>query len=251
MESGGFPGLQNQCDLTVSGRVGSIPIHSRQPSSIIHSLGVRLRTRGVGGFFHFTVLLLCGLALNGHMAQAQRPDSSRVQAGKADSTRVRTKSDSTRARRAPTAADTVKAPITPRRAFLYSALVPGLGQAKLGRNRAAATMLAVEAVGLAMIRESGADVREARRMSGSDSVVVISYVNSSGAPDTTTFSRRFNTSYVHVRQSHVEDWVAFLIANHLFSGADAFVAANLWDISTQLSIRVAPGAASVGAKLTW
>ena len=29
MESGGFPGLQNQCDLTMSGRVGSIPIHSR------------------------------------------------------------------------------------------------------------------------------------------------------------------------------------------------------------------------------
>ena len=130
-------------------------------------------------------------------------------------------------------------------------MVPGLAQAKLGENRAAATMLAVEAVALAMIRESGADVREARRMSGNDSVVVASYVNSSGDTATTTFARRFNSSFVHVRQSHVEDWVAFLIANHLFSGADAFVAANLWDISTQLSIRVAPGTASIGAKLTW
>jgi len=197
-------------------------------------------------------ILSCAVALHGEVAFGQRPDSTRV-GGKADSAAVRGRSDSTRARRSAStaSADTLKPPISPRRAFLYSALVPGLAQAKLGRNRAAATMLAIEAVALAMIRESGADVREARRMAGSDSVVVASYVNSSGALDTTVFARRFNPAYVHVRQSHVEDWVAFLIANHLFSGADAFVAANLWDISTQLSIRVAPGAASVGAKLTW
>jgi len=207
-------------------------------------------SRGLHPFSRFVMLLSCGVALRGEIASAQRPDSTRV-GGKPDSTGIRARTDSTRARRAGSAADTLKPPITPRRAFLYSALVPGLAQAKLGRNRAAATMLTIEAVALAMIRESGADVREARRMSGSDSLVVASYVNSSADTATTTFARRFNPSYVHVRQSHVEDWVAFLIANHLFSGADAFVAANLWDISTQLSLRVAPGAASVGAKLTW
>jgi predicted branched-subunit amino acid permease len=145
----------------------------------------------------------------------------------------------------------VKPPISPRRAFLYSALVPGLAQAKLGRNKAAATMLLVEAVAIAMIRESAADVREARRMSG-DSVVT-TYVGAQGdalKPETLV-PRRFDPQYVHSRQSHVEDWVAFLVANHLFSGADAFVAANLWDVPTQLQIRVAPNGARFGAKLTW
>jgi hypothetical protein len=162
--------------------------------------------------------------------------------------------DSTRLRPAPVRAqprDTLKPPLSPRRAFLYSALIPGFAQSKLGRNKAAAVMLTVEAMAIAMIRESGADVREARSMSG-DSLVV-SYVDASGnaVNPTVIVPRHFDTQYVHVRQSHVEDWVAFLIANHLFSGADAFVAANLWDVPAQLQIRAIPGGASVGAKLTW
>ena len=162
--------------------------------------------------------------------------------------------DSTRLRPAPARAqprDTLKPPLSPRRAFLYSALIPGFAQSKLGRNKAAAVMLTVEAMAIAMIRESGADVREARSMSG-DSLVV-SYVDASGnaVNPTVIVPRHFDTQYVHVRQSHVEDWVAFLIANHLFSGADAFVAANLWDVPAQLQIRAIPGGASVGAKLTW
>jgi hypothetical protein len=166
-------------------------------------------------------------------AAAQRPDSSRLR---------------------PTAApsrDTLKPPLSPRRAFLYSALAPGLAQSKLGRNKAAAVMLTIEAMAIAMIHESGADVREARSMSG-DSVVV-SYVGPNGdsLPTPVLVPRRFDSQYVHIRQSHVEDWVAFLIANHLFSGADAFVAANLWDVPAQLQIRAMPGGASIGARLTW
>jgi len=169
-------------------------------------------------------------------AVAQRPDSTRV--------------------RRPTSAgpaipDSLKPPISPRRAFLYSALVPGYGQAILGRNKAAAAMLVIEAMAIAMIRESAADVREARRMSG-DSVIVTNVNPTTGELLTPTpVPRRFDPQYVHVRQSHVEDWVAFLIANHLFSGADAFVAANLWELPAELSIRVAPGGATVGASLTW
>jgi hypothetical protein len=130
-------------------------------------------------------------------------------------------------------------------------MIPGLAQSRLGRNKAAAVMLTIEAMAIAMIRESAADVREARAMSG-DSVVV-TYVDANGTALTTPaiVPRRFDAAYVHVRQSHVEDWVAFLIANHLFSGADAFVAANLWDVPAQLQIRVTPRGASVGAKLTW
>jgi len=166
-------------------------------------------------------------------AGAQRPDSTRVRS----------------APRAVTTADSMKPPLSPRRAFLYSALIPGSAQSVLGRHKAATVMLVIEAMSIAMIRESAADVREARRMSGDS--VVSSYVNATGALDTVKAPRRFDTPYVHVRQSHVEDWVAFLVANHLFSGADAFVAANLWDVPAQLQIRVGPDGARVGAKLTW
>lgn len=170
-------------------------------------------------------------------ASAQRPDSARV--------RRPTTSG-------PVIPDSLKPPISPRRAFLYSALLPGYGQAILGRNKAAAAMLAIEAMAIAMIRESAADVREARRMSG-DSMVVTYVDPSTGAPlsPPTLVPRRFDPQYVHVRQSHVEDWVAFLFANHLFSGADAFVAANLWELPAELSVRVAPGGATVGASLAW
>jgi len=229
MKSGGFPGLQNQCDLTASGRVGSIPIHSRHPS---------MAARQAAPWFGFVVLPVC-LALAAAPMAAQRPDSTRLRPSPA----------------AAPSRDSIKPPISPRRAFLYSALIPGFAQSKLGRNKAAAVMLTIEAMAIAMIRESGADVKEARSASG-DSVVV-TYVDANGAALPTPLrtpaivARRFDPAYVHVRQSHVEDWVAFLIANHLFSGADAFVAANLWDVPAQLQIRVTPGRASVGAKLTW
>jgi hypothetical protein len=169
-------------------------------------------------------------------AVAQRPDSARVRRP---------------ASSGPTIPDSLKPPISPRRAFLYSAILPGYGQAILGRNKAAAVMLAVEAMAIGMIRESAADVREARRMSGD--TVVVSYVDANGAASPTPIYsvRRFDPQYVHVRQSHVEDWVAFLLANHLFSGADAFVAANLWELPAELSVRVAPGGATVGASLAW
>jgi hypothetical protein len=220
MKSGGFPGLQNQCDLTTSGWVGSIPIHSRHLASA-RSLAVSL----------VVAALACATT-----AGAQRPDTSRVRSQRPDTA----------------AADSVKPPLSPRRAFLYSALIPGSAQSILGRHRAAAVMLLIESMAIAMLRESAADVREARRMSGDN--VVVSYVDpNTGAalttPDTTV--RRFDPAYVHVRQTHVEDWAAFIVANHLFSGADAFVAASLWDVPAQLSLRVGPSGARIGATLTW
>jgi hypothetical protein len=166
-------------------------------------------------------------------AAAQRPDSARVRTHAPDTT----------------AADSVKPPLSPRRAFLYSALVPGSAQSILGRHKAAAIMLLVEGISIAMLRESAADVREARRMSG-DSLVT-SYVDGTGNRQVNTAPRRFDPEYVHARQSHVEDWAAFIVANHLFSGADAFVAANLWDVPAQLSLRVGRTGARVGARLTW
>ena len=181
----------------------------------------------------FPFLIAAVATVSGVPAAAQRPDTTRVPASRTDTT----------------VADSLKPPLSPRRAFLYSALIPGSAQSILGRHKAAAAMLLVESIAIAMLRESAADVREARRMSGDS--IALSYVDADGAVDTTFAGRRFDPDYVHVRQSHVEDWIAFIIANHIFSGADAFVAANLWDIPTQLQLRVGPDGARIGAKLTW
>jgi hypothetical protein len=210
----------------MSGWVGSIPIHSRQRSHALRS--VRRATI-------WAVLVVSALASSAAGAGAQRPDTARVRSRAPDTT----------------AADSLKPPLSPRRAFLYSALIPGSAQSILGRHKAAAIMLVVEAMSIAMLRESAADVREARRMSG-DSVVT-SYVDANGdvLAKPNIVGRRFDPQYVHSRQSHVEDWLAFIIANHLFSGADAFVAANLWDVPAQLSLRVGPTGTRVGATLTW
>ena len=40
--------------------------------------------------------------------------------------------------------------------------------------------------------------------------------------------------------------------NHFLSGADAYVAANLWDVPTDVTVSAAPqGGMLVGAKLRW
>jgi hypothetical protein len=59
----------------------------------------------------------------------------------------------------------------------------------------------------------------------------------------------FTDALINVRRAHVEDWVAFLVGNHLFAGADAYVAAHLWDLPTQVSVRPGPNGTMIGARL--
>jgi hypothetical protein len=166
-------------------------------------------------------------------AQVQRPDS---------------------ARRAPAAAvatpnDSLRPPLSPRRAFFYSFLAPGYSQSVLGRHKAATSFLLVEAITVAMIRESAADLHEARRMV--NDTVVVSYVDASGNPNVVALPPRFGDADVHTRAAHVEDWIALLVANHLFAGADAYVAANLWDVPARLGFRMGPHGAVLSASLKW
>lgn len=226
-------------DLTTSGWVGSIPMHSRQ------SGGGRRQQHNFDTmvsilFRHFRILAVAAsLVVVGGRASigAQRPDSA---------TRPVTV---TAVPAVPLSA--LQAPIGARRAFLYSFLAPGYSQALLGRNKAAAAFVLVEAISIAMIRESGADLHEARRTQ--NDTVIVSYVDQNGEPFVTKAPPRFNDKYVRTRAAHVEDWIALLVANHLFSGADAFVAANLWDIPVRLGLRILPetGGAAVTAAFRW
>ena len=81
--------------------------------------------------------------------------------------------------------------------------------------------------------------------------VVVSYVDPSGNPGLVVVAPRFGDADVHTRAAHVEDWIALLVANHLFAGADAFVAANLWDVPARLGFRMLPHGAVLSASLKW
>jgi hypothetical protein len=165
---------------------------------------------------------------------AQRTDSARVAAR-------RTPADSIRAAALP------KPPLSPRRAFLYSLALPGYSQSVLNRPTAGALFMMTESIALVMLRESAADLRQARRFE-SDSLVVIGY-DPLGAPITQVST--YNAGLIDIRRGHVEDWIAFIVANHLFAAADAYVAAHLWDLPTQISVESRPTGAVVAAKLRW
>ena len=216
-----------------------------------HGLQNRLRPDfvGLGGFDSHALPPLLAIALSfslifaGRSASAQRADS---------------------AARPPlrlASSDSLRPPLSPRRAFLYSLAIPGYGQSVLGRHKAAIAFLFVEGMALAMIRESGAEVREARQLAMNDSTTpnVQSWVDQSGATRidqngravADTAARLFTDQEVHSRRAHIEDWVALLVANHLFAGADAFVASNLWDVGPRLALKPVPGGVAVVATFTW
>lgn len=162
---------------------------------------------------------------------AQRPDSARAIPAPAASSAL--------------ADSLLRAPITPRRAFLSSFIAPGYAQSVLGRHKAASAFLFVEAISLVMIRESAADLHEARRYEN-DSLVVAYDANNKA----TKLAPRFSNAEVKTRRAHVEDWIALLVANHLFAGADGFVAANLWDVKPKLALRATPNGTALTASFS-
>ena len=142
-------------------------------------------------------------------------------------------------------------PLSPRRAFVTSLVLPGYAQSILGRGRTGTLLVAFESVALVMIRESAAGLREARR-NLADSVIV-SYVDASGMPLTNPRYERtpFSTALVRARQEQVEDWIAVLVGNHLFSAIDAYVAAHLWDVPLEVGVRSTQGTRGLALRLNW
>jgi hypothetical protein len=168
---------------------------------------------------------------------AQRADSARAGVR-------RTGGDSTRAAQIP------KPPLSPRRAFLYSLALPGYSQSVLGRPTAGALFVLTESIALVMLRESAADLRQAKRFL-SDSLVVIGYESNGTSVVPITQVSSYNQRLVDIRRGHVEDWIAFLLANHLFAAADGYVAAHLWDLPTQISVESRRDGAVLAAKVRW
>jgi len=146
----------------------------------------------------------------------------------------------------------VRPPLSPRRAFLMSALLPGLAQSRLEKATSGAFFAGIELAAIAMLRRSANDVREVRRQ-GTDSIPG-DFAVAPGTGLLTPFGvlpPRFEASMERSRKLHVEDWTAAIVFNHLIAGADAFVGAQLWDVPTQLTMVPTANGLALVATLRW
>lgn len=154
----------------------------------------------------------------------------------------------------------VKPPVTPRRAFLYSLAVPGAGQAALERHFWGGVFFLSEGLSLALVYRSAEELRLARQFRA-DSVPATYQVDAAGQPAVGSDGKpivaawtvsRYSAARVRARRTHYEDWLAVLIFNHLIAGADAFVAAQLWDLPARVGVRTAPnGQPAIAATLNF
>ena len=111
-------------------------------------------------------------------------------------------------------------PVGPTGALWRSLLVPGWGQAKLGRGVAAGIFIAVEGVSLGMVLKTNSELQ---------------------------YTRATDTTAVHDKSQEREDWIVILALNHLLAGLEAYVSAHLWDFPGDLALKPTHGgiAASV------
>lgn len=169
-----------------------------------------------------------------------------------DSTRVTTAADTTKSPAivAPRIPSRLSPPLSPKRAFLYSALVPGFGQARLDRGTSGALFASVEMAAIVMVRRSRAELLEVRRYR-SDSLKSEFTSDGSVITGTGAFNNRYSEELEKTRQLHLEDWLAVIAFNHLFAGADAFVAAQLWDNPVELAAFPRRGGATFVATVRW
>jgi hypothetical protein len=146
-----------------------------------------------------------------------------VRAGAQDSTATpspRAPADTARASVTATEATAVRT--SPMNAFWRSFLLPGWGQAKLGRKLTGGIFIAWEGTTLAMSLKTRHELAYLRR------------TNSARAEDK--------------RREH-EDWLVLLGFNHLFAGLEAYVSAHLTDFPADLHLEAVPGGVGGGVSV--
>ena len=105
-------------------------------------------------------------------------------------------------------------PVSPMGAFFRSLLIPGWGQAKLGRKLTGGIFVAWEGVTLGMTLKTSHELH---------------------------YLRRTGSGRVEVKEQEKEDWIVLLAFNHLLSALEAYVSAHLWDFPGDLELRAVPG----------
>lgn len=119
----------------------------------------------------------------------------------------------------------IEPPVSPLGAMWRSLLLPGWGQAILGRRVTGAAFIFLEGVTVTMTVKS---------------LHQLAYQEDTAAET------------VDDKRQEVQDWAVLWGFNHLLAGAEAFVGALLWDFPTELEARRLPnGATGVGLRVYW
>ncbi len=100
-------------------------------------------------------------------------------------------------------------PVTPGGAFLRSLILPGWGQARLGRNVTGGLFLLFEGVAGAMVWKANWQLNWARTRG----------------------------KFVASHRQEREDWIVLLVFNHLLSATEAYVSDLLYDFPAALKAR--------------
>ncbi|HUQ18005.1 MAG TPA: hypothetical protein VM099_00210 [Gemmatimonadaceae bacterium] len=150
-------------------------------------------------------------------------------------------------------------PLTPRAALVRSMLVPGLAQFDLLRPKAGWLFVSAEAASIAMIAKSYHDLDVAKAARHDTIIVdakdanqnpiidpVTGKVKTVGEPKNKNLADR-----VRARRTHLEDWIAAMAFNHLFSGADAWVAAQLVDFDVNVKATALDRGIQLAARVAW
>jgi hypothetical protein len=103
-------------------------------------------------------------------------------------------------------------------ALWRSLVLPGWGQAATGRHVTGALFVAWEGTAMYMTIKAQQEAN---------------YFKASGSPN------------LHSKRQEVQDWLVLWGFNHLFAGAEAFVAAHLRDFPKDLRVRAVPGGVGV------
>lgn len=107
--------------------------------------------------------------------------------------------------------------------FFRSLVIPGWGQASLDRKLPGAIFVAFEGVTLGMALKANSELK---------------------------YLEAINAGRVESKKQEVQDWLFLLALNHVFSGLEAFVSANLYDFPGDLKMRSLPGSRTgVGLQL--
>ena len=115
-----------------------------------------------------------------------------------------------------------RSPISPGGAFVRSLILPGWGQARLGRNVTGGMFLLFEGMAGAMVWKATWQLEWART----------------------------RDKFVESHRQEREDWIVLLVFNHLMSGAEAYVSALLFDYPAALQARRLPdGSTGIGVAI--
>lgn len=142
-------------------------------------------------------------------------------------------------------------PIAPRRAMLYSMLLPGFSQSRLNRPTSSIIFAVAEILSIGMARKSALDLREARAARKDSIPSGFTADTVTGVLTPTSYTQNRLVARIGARRTHYEDWLAAIIFNHIIAGADAYVAANLWDFKANVAVTPVRNGATIAASVAF